>query len=364
MFSKYLFFLKRFDWVLLAAVLLLLILGLAALYSISLSKSTPDFLNFKKQLVFICVGLAVFFIFSILDYKWLKSYSLAFYGLALVLLVGVLFFGQVIRGTKGWFGFSWFNFQPVEFAKLALIIFLSKYFIRGAHEIFRFKHIVVSGLFSGILVILVLFQPDFGSALVLFILWFSMLFLIGIKRSHLFLLLLLIAVLIAGSWFFIFEDYQKARIASFFNPSADPLGRGYNITQAQVAVGSGEFWGRGIGFGPQSQLRFIPESQTDFIFAVLAEELGFLGVLLVLGLWGVVFWRIVKLAKKARDDFSSFLIIGTAIIFLIQVFINIGMTVGVAPVAGISLPFLSYGGSALVMNLAMIGILESVAVRS
>lgn len=364
MFFKYLFFLKRFDWVLLTAVLLLLILGLVVLYSISLSKGVPDFLNFKKQLVFIFVGLAVFFIFSILDYKWLKSYSLVFYGLAVVLLVGVLFFGQVIRGTKGWFGFSWFNFQPVEFAKLVLIIFLSKYFIRGAREIFNFKNIITSGLFSGILVLLVLLQPDFGSALILFVLWFSVLFLIGIKRSHLLLLLLLMAVLIAGSWFFIFQDYQKARIISFFNPSADPLGRGYNITQAQIAVGSGGWWGRGIGFGPQSQLRFIPESQTDFIFAVLAEELGFAGVLLILGLWSIIFWRVIKLAKKTRDDFSLFLTIGIAIVFLIQVFINIGMTVGVAPVAGISLPFLSYGGSALVMNLAMIGILESIAVRS
>jgi rod shape determining protein RodA len=364
MLSKYLLFLKRFDWVLLGAVFLLLVLSLVLLYSVALSRATPDFLNFKKQIVFIVIGLVFFIVFSVLNYKWLKFYYLAFYGLAIFLLIGVLILGEVIRGTKGWFNLSWFNFQPVEFAKLALIIFLAKYFSHGAHEIFKLKHTLVSGFFAGVLVVLVLLQPDFGSALILFLLWFGMLFLIGIKRSHLLILFLLVAVLLAGAWFFVFEDYQKARIISFINPASDPLGRGYNISQAQIAVGSGQFWGRGIGFGPQSQLRFVPESQTDFIFAVLAEEMGFFGSILVLGLWGIIFWRIIKLARGARDDFSLFLVAGTAIVFLIQVFINIGMTIGVVPVAGISLPFLSYGGSALVMNLAMIGILESVARRS
>lgn len=361
---KYFSFLRRFDWVLATSVFLLLVLSLVALYSISLNKATPDFLNFKKQLVFIALGLAVFLVASVVDYKWLKFYSWVFYGLAVALLVAVLIFGNVIRGTKGWFDFSWFNFQPVEFAKLALIIVLSRYFVRGAHELFRFQHVLMSGLLTGVLVVLVLFQPDFGSALVLFFLWLAMLFLIGMKRSHLLLLILIVAILFAGSWFFVFQDYQKERIFGFFDPSRDPLGRGYNITQAQIAVGSGEIFGRGVGFGPQSQLRFIPESQTDFIFAVLAEELGFLGSCLILGLWCIIFWRTVGLAKKTRDNFALFLVAGTAIVFLIQIFINIGMTVGVAPVAGISLPFLSYGGSALIINLAMVGILQSIAARS
>ena len=364
MLSRYFSFLKRFDWVLATSVFLLLVLSLVALYSISLSKAPPDFLNFNKQLIFIFVGLAAFFVLSILDYKWLSFYSFIIYGAAAVLLIAVLIFGQVIRGTQGWFGFGWFNFQPVEVAKLAMIIFLAKYFSRGAHEIFNFKYIAISGVFSGVLIGLVLLQPDFGSALVLFLLWLAILFLIGIKRSHLILLLVLVAALLAGSWFFIFENYQKERVMSFFDASRDPLGRGYNIIQAQIAVGSGQMLGRGIGFGPQSQLRFIPESQTDFIFAVLAEELGFLGAALILALWGVIFWRIVRLARRARDDFSLFFATGAAIVFLIQIFINIGMTVGVAPVTGISLPFLSYGGSALVVNLAMIGILESIAARN
>ncbi len=364
MLSRYFSFLKRFDWVLATSVFLLLVLSLVALYSISLSKTPPDFLNFNKQLIFIFVGLAAFFVLSILDYKWLSFYSFIIYGAAAVLLIAVLIFGQVIRGTQGWFGFGWFNFQPVEVAKLAMIIFLAKYFSRGAHEIFNFKYIAISGVFSGVLIGLVLLQPDFGSALVLFLLWLAILFLIGIKRSHLILLLVLVAALLAGSWFFVFQDYQKERVMSFFDASRDPLGRGYNIIQAQIAVGSGQMLGRGIGFGPQSQLRFIPESQTDFIFAVLAEELGFLGAALILALWGVIFWRIVRIARRARDDFSLFFAAGAAIVFLIQIFINIGMTVGVAPVTGISLPFLSYGGSALVVNLAMIGILESIAARN
>ncbi len=364
MLSKYFSFLKRFDWVLVVAVFLLLVLSLVALYSVSLSKTNPDFLNLKKQMIFILVGLVGFFALCAIDYKWLKFYSIPIYGLAAALLLAVLIFGRVIRGTQGWFGFGWFNFQPVEFAKLAMIIFLAKYFSRGAHEIFRFRHIMVSGIFSAILIGLVLLQPDFGSALVLFFLWLLMLFLIGIKRSHLVVLLLLVATFLAGSWLFIFQDYQKERILGFFDPSRDPLGRGYNITQAQIAVGSGQILGRGIGFGPQSQLRFVPENQTDFIFAVLAEELGFLGAALILALWGIIFWRILRIARRARDDFSLFFAAGSAIVFLIQIFINIGMTVGVAPVTGISLPFVSYGGSALVVNLAMVGILESIAARS
>jgi rod shape determining protein RodA len=364
MLTKYFSSFKRFDWILAGAVILLLALSLAALYSISLSKSPPDFLNFKKQLIFIVVGFAVFFFFSLFDYKWLRYYTTILYILTILLLVGVLIFGQEIRGTKGWFDFSFFNFQPVELAKLILIIFLSKYFSRGAHEIFRFKHILVSGIFSGILVGLILLQPDFGSAIILFFLWLGLLFLIGIKKSHFVLLIITILVLFAGAWFFLFKDYQKARIINFFDSGSDPLGRGYNITQAQIAVGSGMFWGRGIGFGPQSQLKFIPENQTDFIFAVIAEELGFFGSFLLLLLWGTIFWRIIKIAKNARDNFGLFLTVGTGIVFLIQIFINIGMTLGVAPVTGISLPFLSYGGSSLVLNMAMVGILESIAARS
>ena len=355
---------KRFDWILAGAVTLLLVLSSVILYSISLSKAVPDFLNFKKQLIFIVVGLVVFLFFSAVDYKWLKFYSLVFYIAVVLLLVSVLIFGQVIRGTRGWFNFSFFNFQPVELAKLVLIIFLSKYFSRGAHEIFRFKHILISGIFSAILVGLVLLQPDFGSAIILFFLWFGLLSLIGPRKSHFILLLVMMALVLVVAWFFLFEDYQKARIGSFLDPNSDPLDRGYNISQAQIAVGSGMLWGRGIGFGPQSQLKFVPENQTDFIFAVLAEELGFLGSFLILFLWGVIIWRIVRIAKRSRDDFSLFFSVGVGIVFLIQLFINIGMTVGVAPVTGISLPFLSYGGSSLVANLAMIGILESIATKS
>ena len=355
---------RKFDWILFGAVFLLLVLGLVALYSISLSKADSDFLNFKKQIIFIVIGLGGFAFFSSIDYKWLKTYSLFFYILAVILLVAVLIFGQVIRGTKGWFSFSFFNFQPVELTKLILIILLSRYFSKGAHEIFRLKHILISGTLSAILVGLVLLQPDFGSAMVLFFLWFGMLFLIGIKKKHLLLLILLIAVAIVGAWFVFFDDYQKARITTFLDPTSDPLGRGYNITQAQIAVGSGMFWGRGVGFGPQSQLKFVPENQTDFIYAVLAEELGFFGSFLILLLWGIIFWRITAIAKRARDDFGTFFAVGTGMVFLIQIFINIGMTVGLAPVTGISLPFLSYGGSALVMSLAMAGALESVAIRS
>jgi rod shape determining protein RodA len=350
--------------VLFVAVFLLNVLGLLLIWSTALGKEDFYFLNFKKQLIFLIVGLVLLFIFAIFDYKWFRSYSLIIYFAAIVLLLGVLFFGKTIRGTRGWFSFGFLNFQPVEFAKLALIVFLSRYFIRGGHEIFRFRHILVSGGAAGILFLLVFLQPDFGSALILFFLWLGILLLLGIRRSHLAFIMILIAVLLCSAWFFVFEDYQKARIINFFNPTKDVLGAGYNIKQAQIAVGSGQIWGRGIGYGPQSQLRFVPESQTDFIFAVLAEELGLFGVLIFFSLWGVVFWRLWLISKKTRDDFSLFFVLGVMLLFFIQIFINIGMIAGLMPVTGITLPFLSYGGSALLINLVMIGISESISMRT
>jgi rod shape determining protein RodA len=364
MFSKYFNFLKQFDWILLVSVFLLVCFSLAALGSIALSKESPDFSFFGKQLIYTAVGFFLLIVLSFLDYRLFKNYALIFYAVVLILLVGVLIFGKTVRGTTGWYSFGSFNFQPVELAKLGLIVFLSRFLSMRAREMDKLKHLFTCGAVSSLPIFLVLLQPDFGSALILFFLWFGMLFLIGVKKSHLLIILLIISLLLVGAWFFAFKDYQKARIISFLNPSSDPLGRGYNILQSKIAVGAGGLFGRGLGFGSQSQLKFIPESQTDFIFAVIAEELGFVGIFLVLGIFGIFFWRAIKIAKKVRDDFASFLILGISVLFLIQIFINVGMNIGLVPVAGIGLPFLSYGGSSLVVNLAMVGIIESIAART
>jgi rod shape determining protein RodA len=203
-------------------------------------------------------------------------------------------------------------------------------------------------------------QPDTGSAAVLLGLWFILLMVTGVRWRYLGVIMLTAIVLVSILWFGMFADYQKARIMTFLNPAIDPLGSGYNVTQAKIAVGSGGVFGRGLGFGSQSQLKFIPESQTDFIFAVIAEELGLLGVALVLGLWVLIFYRLARAAKRARDDFGQFVLLGILIIFFIHIFVNIGMNIGLLPVTGISLPFLSYGGSFVLVSMFFIGVAESV----
>lgn len=364
MFRKYFSVLKSFDWLLLSAVVLLICFGLVVLYSITISFEEPDFLNFKKQIIFAIIGLILLFIISFIDYRFWRDISNFIYPFAAVLLVAVLFFGKVVRGTKGWFSVFNLNFQPVEIAKLALIITLASFLAKKAGAITEFKNFVITGSLTALLCILVIFQPDLGSAIILFLIWFLLIFLAGAKKKYIAGVIGLMIVLFVFSWFFVFADYQKDRVSSFLNPASDPYGRGYHVRQATIAVGAGGMLGRGLGFGSQSQLKFIPDSQTDFIFAVIAEELGFLGVSLVLFFWGLVFYRLARAATKTKDDFAAFIILGISIIFFSQIFINIGMNVGLVPVTGISLPFVSYGGSFLVISLIMVGLAQSIIIRS
>ena len=183
-------------------------------------------------------------------------------------------------------------------------------------------------------------------------------------KKYLLISAIILIIILILSWFFLFQDYQKDRIVTFFNPAADPYDTGYHVRQAVTAVGAGGFLGRGLGFGSQSQLKFIPASQTDFIFAVIAEELGFLGVGLVLFFWGLIFWRLIRAAKMARDNFTLLFIFGVSALFFSQIIINIGMNIGIVPVTGISLPFLSYGGSFLLTSLILVGIIESMIIRN
>ena len=361
---RYLSRLKEFDWVLLGAVVLLIGFGLAALYSIAISAENPDFLNFKKQVTFASVGIILVFILSLIDYRVWIYLSQVIYGLALILLTAVLFFGRTISGTTGWFSFLGFSFQPIEIAKLALIILLAWFLSRKVTLIKDFKNFLLSGLLAAALFVLVLLQPDLGSALILFVIWLAMLWLAGAQRKHLLAVAALLAVVAVLRWFFFLQPHQKERILTFVNPGTDPYGRGYQVRQAVIAVGAGGLLGRGLGFGSQSQLKFIPASQTDFIFAVIAEELGLLGVGLVLFLWGLIFYRLARAVANLKDSFAIFYILGLSALFFGQIFINLGMNIGLVPVTGIPLPFLSYGGSFLLVSLIAIGLVESMIIRS
>lgn len=364
MFNKIILYLKNFDWILLAAVLLLICFGLMEIYSIALSQDTLNFLNFKKQVVFVVIGILMLFLLSFFDYHNLRSFSPHLYILGILILVGVLVFGETIRGAKSWFYFSGISLQPVEFAKFILIIFLARYFSGAAVKISPLKHLLFSGLGILLFIILVLMQPDFGSALILFLLWSAMIIVVGFKKKYIVIIGLVLVIAFGSGWAFFFEDYQKERIITFVNPSYDQLDRGYNITQAIIAVGAGGVMGRGVGFGSQSQLKFLPEAQNDFIFAVIAEELGFLGVCLVLTFFAVFFYRMLFSTRRINDDFGIYFIIGATLLIFIEMFINIGMNIGILPVVGISLPFLSYGGSAIVSSLMLIGVAESIIIRS
>jgi rod shape determining protein RodA len=272
----------------------------------------------------------------------------------LLLLFGL---GAVFKGARSWFNLGAFAFQPVDLSKLALVLILSKYFSRRHVEIAHVRHIIVSGLYAFTLFFLVLLQPDFGSAIIIFLIWFGMVLVSGISKKH------LLAVVFIGLssfmflWVYVFKDYQKARIMTFVHPLTDIRGAGYNAYQATIAVGSGEVWGKGIGYGTQSKLRFLPEYQTDFIFAAFAEEWGFVGVILLLLLYGTVIYRILALSYKGETNFEILFGLGLATIFMSHIFIHVGMNIGLLPVTGTTTPFMSYGGSHLVMEFLGLGIL-------
>jgi len=364
LFSRLWAILKNFDWLLLGAVILLICFGLAALYSIAASADEPNFSNFNKQIIFAIGGVILLLVLSLIDYRIWIHFSALLYGAAVVLLVAVLFFGTTLSGTTGWFSLFGFYFQPVELAKLALITFLAWFMSRRLTAAIEKKTFILSGLLTGLLFLLVVFQPDFGSGIILFMVWFAMMLFAGANRRYLATIVLVAIVAFFISWFFLFADYQRDRILTFFNPQADPYDRGYQVRQAVIAVGAGGLFGRGLGFGSQSQLKFIPASQTDFIFAVIAEELGFLGVGLVLLFFSVIFYRLIRAVRHCRDSFATHFILGVSVLLFIQVFINIGMNIGLVPVTGIPLPLVSYGGSFLLISLVALGLVESMIVRN
>lgn len=349
---------RNFDWPLVTAVCFLAAIGLAAIYSVDLSRGS-ELMYFKKQAMALVIGLAALLTVTVFQFSFFRTYAKWIYLLSIILLLLVLIFGQTIRGTTGWFVFSGFSFQPVEFAKVGIILILA-YVSSGFGR--RFESPVFfagSGALAAILIGLILLQPDLGSAVLIGSVWLGFMLLLGVRKKYLLYLAGGLAVLSVAAWFLLFQDYQKDRVLSFINPGQDPLGSGYNVIQSTIAVGSGRWSGRGLGFGSQSQLRFLPEAQTDFVFSVIGEELGLSGVILVLSLFGFVCWRLMLIIKHTNNDFIAMTVSGIIILFFTQFFVNIGANIGLLPATGVTLPFVSYGGSSLVINLLLIGIAES-----
>lgn len=351
------------DWQLVSIVFILTAIGLIAVWSFSPTGS--DF--FLRQIIWVALGVGVFLLFSVLDYRIFRNHGAFLIVLYLVVigsLAALLVFAPVTRGVKSWFRIGSAAFQPVEFTKLVLVLVLAKYFSRRHIEIARFQHLVISGLYVGVAVILVLVQPDLGSSLIIIVTWLAVVCFSGIKIKHLALFFLLGLVVAYLAWFHFLAPYQKLRIISFINPYHDPRGAGYNTIQAMIAAGSGKLWGKGIGYGTQSHLNFLPEAETDFIFAAFIEETGFIGAVIILSSFGYLLWRLILIGIRARDNFSKLFIIGFASMMYSEVFIHITINLGLLPVTGIGLPLISYGGSSLITTLAGLGIAESIRIHS
>ncbi len=342
------------DWILFASIIPLLGAGL-----ITMNSFTGDGGFFGRQIIWIAVSLIVFFGLSFIDFRFLRktSFSVAFFIGSCAMLLSLFAVGKIAKGALSWFDFGLFSFQPSDPIKLVLIIILAKYFSRRHIEIANIKHILVSGLYAFIIFALVLIQPDFGSAIIIFLIWLGMVLVSGISKKHLFGMAIVGLIAFAGLWNFGFQDYQKNRIKNFIHPLADIHGTGYNSYQSAIAVGSGQVWGKGVGYGTQSRLKFLPEYQTDFIFSAFAEEWGFVGVTILFFLFGVVVIRIVRISMYGATNFEMLFGCGVAILIIVHFFINIGMNIQLLPVTGTTLPFLSYGGTHLLTEFTGLGIL-------
>jgi rod shape determining protein RodA len=363
--------LKNLDFALLAAVGLLVVIGLTMVYSASHAKEYlnggDSFLFVKKQSIAVIIGLFAMALMLFFDYRLSKRTMYVLYGLNLVMLLLVLSpLGTVKNGAQSWL----FGIQPAEFSKIIMIITLGNYLARK-ERLNSFWNFVGPFLFAGLPLILILMQPDFGTALVFIFFLFLMMYIAGASGWKLGVLVLSgvlsIILLFFGCSFFHLpkplKEYQIARLTSFINPEADPQNTGWNVRQAMIAVGSGQFFGKGLFRGTQGRLGYLPENHTDFIFAVLSEELGFVGAFGVLFLFFVFIWRSIRIASQAKDRAGVIIATGVLAMFLFHILENVGMNIGIMPITGIPLPFISYGGSSMVSNLAATGLLLNIWAR-
>lgn len=348
-------FFSHIDWFLFFAALAITLLGL-----VTMRPFTGDSaVYFDRQIFWIIAAVAVFFAASVPEYRMLRRSSIVttLYVVIITLLAFVFIFGAIAKGAQSRFNLGLFLVQPAEPAKLILIIVLAKYFARRHVEIAHIRHILVSGAYALLMCLLVFLQPDFGSAIIIASVWFGMVLIAGISWRHL-LTLSVIALLCGGVlWHYGLQDYQKERIMTFLHPLADIRGAGYNAYQSTIAIGSGELAGKGVGLGTQSKLRFLPEYQTDFIFAAYAEEWGFIGVVFLFGLYAIVVVRVLVISIHGADNFVTLFGAGLGVLLVSHFLVHIGMNMGLLPVTGTTVPFMSYGGSHLLVEFASLGML-------
>jgi rod shape determining protein RodA len=353
-----------FNWVLFGLILFIEIIGILTLYSAAGGDTGSNGVPlYVKQCIWFLLGLILLFFLLVIDYRYLEHYGYVIFILSLLSLGYVLLFGRSISGAKRWIELGGFQFQPSEFVKLTFILALAKYFhndtIKEPYSLFRLR---IPLLFFSVAFLLVLLQPDLGSAMILFLVFVSMILFVGMKKRQLFFLIVLGLLSLPAGWSLL-RDYQRERILTFLDPSRDPLGSGYHIIQSKIAIGSGKLLGKGFLHGTQTQLHFLPEQHTDFIFSVLAEEWGFLGSLILLTSYLLLLLWGLHVARKAKEPFGMMLALGITFLLFWHISINIGMGAGLLPVVGVPLPLLSYGGSFVLITLIGIALLINIHIR-
>jgi rod shape determining protein RodA len=353
-------YLAKVRWLVLLVALALAAAGLATIHS-ARSELSVDYM--PRQAIWVALGLVAFLVGFGVDYLKLAKFALPIYVGSLALLVAVLLFGQEVGGARSWIGLGGWRVQPSELAKVVTVLLLARYLAASNRRVLAIKEVGVAAVIAGLPMALVALSPDLGSAAMFAPMLLGMLLLAGVNKRLLLIGALVGALIGAGAWNLVLLDYQKDRVRTYLSPGSDPLGDGYQLHQSKIAVGSGQLAGRGYGQGTQSQLRFLPARHTDFIFAVLAEEWGFLGVSGALFLFGAYILNGARVAARARDRTGILLVVGLLSVFTAHVLYNTAMVVGLVPITGIPLPFLSYGGSFLLANFFATGLILGVDFR-
>jgi len=353
-------FLLSFDWLWFLALLCLAAAGVLAIWSTTEGTNLTSY--FGRQLVYLSIAMAGFLILLYFDYHLYSDYITFIYIIALALLCLVLIMGKTIHNNKSWIPIGPFAFQPSELVKLVVIVALAKYYSESEREYLELGELVVGGMIVLVPVLLVMLEGDLGTAVTFLPIYFALSFLAGLKKKHVVIMILAIAVAAPAGWLLL-KDYQKGRIETVFNPSTDPHRRGYQSIQSEIAIGSGKFLGKGFKQGSQGQLGFLPARHTDFVFAVWAEERGFIGSIGLLLLFLFVTFRMMRAAREAKDKVGTMVIIGVLGLFLFHIIINVGMVLGLLPIAGIPLPLVSAGGSSLISSFAAMSLCMNIKMR-
>jgi rod shape determining protein RodA len=351
-------FWQDFDWFLLGAALLLSLISLIEIYSSTMNLDSENY--FVRQMFWVVVGVVCLFIVASIDYHVLSEHVPLLYIVAILALVFTLAFGKEVSGAKSWVSIGPLGFQPSEIVKMVVVIAVARYLSELRTSAYMtLSQIARAALICGVPMSLIALQPDLGTCLTYLPVLAVGLFVRGIRPAALISLILAFLFVLPVSWFFL-KDYQKDRIRTFVHPELDPRGRGYQVIQSKIAIGSGGFWGKGVFKGSQNQLGFLPTRHTDFIFSVVGEELGFLGVSVTLGLLVSIIFRSVYNARTARDNLGLFIVMGVVGIYVFHMIVNVGMVIGFMPITGIPLPFMSYGGSSVLTAFVALGLVISV----